>query len=724
MEINDSNFKNIMRSSDSRFPREGYPIAPKILSKVLNRQIPKKFSGEIDLKYEDLNKSIWKVFSKKTCKKLSKLVIKEVQKSLASNRKNISSIQIPPLPSGLSINDLPLEVRTFNCLARQKGFRLSKRNFVDCTVGDLMKIQNFGAKSLLDFLTSLEYAREIYTDSFEDGENFKKEEIEPELLNTFSQKIKRLKTLEYSHQILSSDIRLGKKIRSINKKSNSLRELADFLQDKSFVNSEDVRYTIEQIDDLLIKAKNISKIPLERELENIVQSIASERDSKIYIKRNGWDGKGERTLKDVGELFDLTRERARQICKKIDKVFSANHTSIFAPTLKRAISIIDKMKPCIASDFISELDRLNIIGVPFQVSGLLHASGTLEGKHYLLEAIQNSTKETIVSKDSEGLTKSLVSFTKKASRHWGALTIEELIAQFKEEKEFSLKKEFVVKVLNSRDDFTWLDKSNEWFWLKTTVSTRLMSRIKKILSVAESITSSDLRTCIRRDYQMEGFAPPKYVLTELCRQLPGYTVENEIITLDRPLKWEEVLDENEMLMVLVLKEEGPVLRRQELEEFCLDLGMNRNTLNRYLSHSPIIFRYGYMVYGLPNAEVDAAIIESLIPERKVSEVLEDFGWKNGKAWLGYRISKPMIRDGLFTVPSNMKKFIEGSFELKSSDGQTLGSLTIQESGAWGLVHLFKRRGGEAGDYLILEFDLSKKVTVARLGDESMIENFY
>jgi len=131
-----------------------------------------------------------------------------------------------------------------------------------------------------------------------------------------------------------------------------------------------------------------------------------------------------------------------------------------------------------------------------------------------------------------------------------------------------------------------------------------------------------------------------------------------------------------------------------------------------------------MVYGLPNAEVDSATIQSLIPERKVSEVLEDYGWKDGKVWLGYNTSKAMIRDGLFTVPATMKKFIEGTFELKSSDDKHLGNLTIKESGAWGLVPLFRRRGGEPGDFLILEFDLSKKEAIAKLGDESLIENLY
>lgn len=723
MEVN-SKVKHIIMSSDARYPREGFPICPSILSDILNRRIPTNITGEIVMKINELDESAWITFSKKTCEKLGKLVIKETQKALSSNRRNILNRRISTLPKGLSINDLPLDVRTFNCFARMQGVQLVKKNFVNCTIGDLMMIRNFGAKSLVDFLSSLEYATKLYGDSKKDEFHDEKEDIDSDLFDEFLSKVHKLKNFKFSDQILSNDIRFGKKIRSVNQEVSSLRELAEFLEKKEFVNSEDVKYSINIVDEIYSKVKGLTKLSLEKELLDIVNSIASERDTTIYLLRYGWDGGGKKTLEDVGGLFDLTRERARQICKKIDRKFNSYNTPSFTPTLNKAVSLLSKFSPCIVSDLQSKIESSNLLESPFEMPGLLHASSVLAKEYFELEKIGNSEEETVVPKKLAGLTKSLVSYTKKASRHWGALSIEELIAQFEDEKGIQVKKDFVISVLQSRQDFKWLDKPNEWFWLKTSVSTRVTNRIKKILSVAESISASDLRTCIRRDYQMEGYSPPKYVLIELCRQLPEYTVENEIITLDQPLKWEDVLDENEMLMVLVLKEEGPVLRREELEEYCLDLGMNRNTLNRYLSHSPIIFRYGYMVYGLPNAEVDSATIQSLIPERKVSEVLEDYGWKDGKVWLGYNTSKAMIRDGLFTVPATMKKFIEGTFELKSSDDKHLGNLTIKESGAWGLVPLFRRRGGEPGDFLILEFDLSKKEAIAKLGDESLIENLY
>ena len=723
MEVN-SKVKHIIMSSDAQYPREGFPICPSIFSDILNRRIPINITGEIIMKINELDESAWITFSKKTCVELGKILIKETQKALSSNRRNILNRRIPTLPKGLSINDLPLDVRTFNCITSMQGVQLVNKNFVNCTIGDLMKIRNFGAKSLVDFLSSLEFATKIYVDSPKDEFHDGKEDIDSDLIDEFLSKVYTLKNVTFSDQILSSDIRFGKKIRSVNQEVSSLRGLAEFLEKKDFVNSEDVKYSIKIVDEIYSKVNGLSKLSLEKELLDIVNSIASERDTTIYLSRYGWDGDGKKTLEDVGDLFDLTRERARQICKKIDRKFNSYNTPLFTPTLNKAVSLLSKFCPCIVSDLQSKIESSNILDSPFEISGLLHASSVLAKEYFELEKIDNSEEETIVPKKLAGLTKSLVSYTKKASRHWGALSIEELIAQFKDEKGIQVNKDFVNSVLQSRQDFKWLDKTNEWFWLNTSVSTRVTNRIKKILSVAEYINASDLRTCIRRDYQMEGYSPPKYVLIELCRQLPEYTVENEMITLDQPLEWRDVLDENEMLMVLVLKEKGPVLRREELEVYCLDLGMNQNTLNRYLSHSPIIFRYGYMVYGLPNAAVDSATIQSLIPERKVSEVLEDYGWKDGKIWLGYNTSKAMIKNGLFTVPATMKEFINGTFELKSSDDKHLGYLTIKESGAWGLVPLFRRRGGEPGDFLILEFDLKKKEAVAKLGDESLIENLY
>jgi hypothetical protein len=65
----------------------------------------------------------------------------------------------------------------------------------------------------------------------------------------------------------------------------------------------------------------------------------------------------------------------------------------------------------------------------------------------------------------------------------------------------------------------------------------------------------------------------------------------------------------------------------------------------------------------------------------------------------------------------MKSFLYGQFAIESPDGGKFGTITVADTGAWGLGPFFRRRGGEPGDYLLIVFDLGRRVSVMRLGDE-------
>ena len=56
-------------------------------------------------------------------------------------------------------------------------------------------------------------------------------------------------------------------------------------------------------------------IPLElskKEIQDLLGSL-SDRERKIVILRQGWNGEKKRTLDEIGEMFNISRERARQI---------------------------------------------------------------------------------------------------------------------------------------------------------------------------------------------------------------------------------------------------------------------------------------------------------------------------------------------------------------------------------------------------------------------------
>ena len=117
-----------------------------------------------------------------------------------------------------------------------------------------------------------------------------------------------------------------------------------------------------------------------------------------------------------------------------------------------------------------------------------------------------------------------------------------------------------MHVLRGLAGFSWLDESSGWFWLKDNSRNRLLTPIRKILAVADRIELASLREGVGRHYLMQGFAPPRRVLLELCRQLPGFRVENTFIIADPPIDWQEELEAVERMMTRILKENGSVMK--------------------------------------------------------------------------------------------------------------------------------------------------------------------
>ena len=156
----------------------------------------------------------------------------------------------------------------------------------------------------------------------------------------------------------------------------------------------------------------------------------------------------------------------------------------------------------------------------------------------------------------------------------------------------------------------------------------------------------------------------------------------------------------------------------------LQKGLNRSSFYRFLSHSPVITKYAVGVFGLTGANIAPGVVESLASKRHHGKVLADFGWRpHGQIWLAYRLSEATVLTGVVSVPSAMKEFIAGEFALKTLDGTGMGTLVAKEGSAWGLSPFFSRRGGEAGDYLLSSFDLTRREASLCIGTADLVEDY-
>ena len=377
--------------------------------------------------------------------------------------------------------------------------------------------------------------------------------------------------------------------------------------------------------------------------------------------------------------------------------------------------------------------KLSIIEQELLDKGLVKSKFRVESIiKFLKEFYQNhqfyiiriNKKRFVVDKKSEKVLKNIIHLSKKKVEHYGIAKINDIASEIQDIHKIRVSDELTESFLSLLKGFQYLDKNDGWFWISTVARNRVINQIKKILSVSKDIDISELRSGISRHHRMKGCSPPRRVLLKLCKELKWLRVVNNSIVLDEPLDYENILASNEWLMISILKEYGPILDYYKFRTLCLEYGMKEGSFYIYLCYSPVLVKYAPLIYGIRGVKIMPGEIEDLKKDHKPKKVLKDYGWtEDGNIWIAHEISDSILRMGNFSIPASMKPYIEDSYSLKTADNVLIGELRIKESAGWGLKNFFKRRGGEIGDFLVIELNNIKNEGKVYLGNYELIDQF-
>ena len=607
-----------------------------------------------------------------------------------------------PIPEDLCLADLPLSTRTRNAL--QKAGRLDSATWVaDATPSDILNLQNAGATTLLDFATVVEL--QLGTPERETVDVV-------ELLGLIGDLAQSHPIDEiYTHDPRLSGLTLKYGV-SLRVAIGSMIESAD-----STIEAKAVRKTIRDVSKTL---NAIANATLDDSLCELITLSISEGQQAAVARRLGWDGKGGSTLQEAGDLVGVTRERMRQLTKKVEKRVGGIR---YVPSLDRAIAVLDDAARRLEPDSSGLLVAKGVTSKPFLPRGV-ETAANLFGRKFPVRIGRNGRQLTMPEDDA--LTQSLgVAFRSLTDINHVA-HIEELQARAFEEGGKGPSTALTVGFLE-RQEVVWLDSERQWFWNRQASGrNRYVNLARKILSVTNPIATEVLREGVFRYHRTHNTSLPRSVFQSLC-ETAGFHVADGLVESPEPLSPAEQLGGTELIFFKALSERENALDLYDLRRICFNRGMSRPAFQLNLIYTPILERLAPAVYALRGRSVDPARVSVLSDKVPTyPRALQDHGWTRDKAyWLSYRVTEPILNSNVVTIPKGVKRLTgERRFELIALDGTSMGEFVIgPQSNAWGIARFMRTRGVDIGDVIVLTLDLELDVAMIQSGSQDLLVTF-
>jgi hypothetical protein len=337
-------------------------------------------------------------------------------------------------------------------------------------------------------------------------------------------------------------------------------------------------------------------MPLEDELTHLLKSkVPSARDCLLVQRVLGWDGQRGCCLKDAGDEFGITRERARQI---YDQAIERIRTAEISPVLDQALLFVNRMANRAADDIEAELLRRRFTGSPFAIRALLKTAQVFgRSAGFVLEQVGG--KLFVVA--GAGVVPSIVKAALRSSSRCGVQNVSALRSAIPRGHRRRNDHLLVRQVLNTRSDIHWLDAEEKIFWLASVPRNPLVRCLKKVIHYASPVALSDLHRAIGRLPAKQRTTLSRPVFIKFCAQVPFCRVANGYVYRAAPLGAGKLISHAERLVCQILRRHGNELSVRRLQDLCVVAGVPKPNLWRILLYSPLISRRAPRTYSVITA---------------------------------------------------------------------------------------------------------------------------
>lgn len=463
------------------------------------------------------------------------------------------------------------------------------------------------------------------------------------------------------------------------------------------------------------------KATLEGEFELIGLLAGSERNAGIVLSYLGFRRARPSTLTEAGQPFGLTRERVRQI---VSAVVHELRARVLRP--QRLITAMRALRRAAPVD-VAAADE--VVGRAVRTDGgataacILRTVEVLTGRRQRLKRFNVGGSCFLLDERMSRVVQRVISDVRKRVAAKGVVRTRHVNAILTNRLQRRVLPGFVTALLDGLAGRVWLDPSNEWFTLGGPRRNRLANLVQKVLAVSPAIDLRALREGVRRNYYMNGFAPPTEVLGKCIESLGWAELRGSTVHSKSPLELEQVFGATaEAKVVQCLMNHGPVLTGAELIELATSAGCADVSVNHALCYSAVLQRVKFGIYALRGASFEPSDLErAMARATRQGGRMIDYGWGADRTmWLMQKLSTSTVRTGICGLPASLSRVLKGDFTVNVEPLGEVGTATCSDGRLWGVRSVLRRMGAAPGEFLLLEFDPRAQRVVAVCGTEELV----
>lgn len=444
--------------------------------------------------------------------------------------------------------------------------------------------------------------------------------------------------------------------------------------------------------------------------------------SRCFAERYGVLGESQSTLESIGTRAGLTRERIRQIIKRM--IERSTDLDIRTPLLDSLADECAKLAPASIAKIDSELAVL--LGESLSVESAQRFASEILGKRVVSFASTGyagalSAPQLVITswtEEDDAMLKALRSVSLKMIRGSGAANIYYVCGMASEVLQRHTSLSLARTLIALVPDFEWLIEDEGWFWFGDgNGENRLQNVVRKVMAASgRKIDIDQISQAFSRSYRenyrsddSQSFsieAPPK-VLLEVLQRTPWLTcIQYNDFSANDKAELDGVLSDVEVETISCIQSNGGVAAKYEIDHHvCETLGVTVVATATALAKSPCFVQPAMGLYAVIGVEIDPsaylrAFDVSGPQTRRSATSLAD---GSGNYTYRFVLSLYHLKHKMIGIPQRLStKLKAGQYTLGGQ--QRPAKITSRESGLTVFSKMMERLdglGAKAGDTLML-----------------------